>query len=45
MNWAEYSAARQYLTEEFVGSELRAAKRAENADANAARKALQESRR
>jgi hypothetical protein len=45
MDWATYAAARQYLTEEYIGAALREAKRMEDHEAKAARKAIQESRR
>lgn len=40
MTWHEFSLARQQLTEEFVGTRLRAAKAQEDAAVKQARKRL-----
>lgn len=40
MTWQDYALARQLLTEEFVGSPLREAKRTEDRQAAAVAKAL-----
>lgn len=41
MTWAEFAAARQLLTEEFVGRRLREAQAQEDAQVAATRKAIE----
>jgi hypothetical protein len=40
MTWEEYSLARQFISEKYVGSRIREAKAVEDAQAKAARKNL-----
>lgn len=40
MDWRDYSLARTYIAEKYVGSRVREAQRIEEAQAKAARKSL-----
>jgi hypothetical protein len=45
MDWPTYALARQYLVEEFIGSRVREAQSAEEAQARSSERALRESGR